>query len=389
MIIDNAQVAMTSASEQVAMKSYKVSMGVETKTIGEWLEELAPEDLGLTQAENPVRLDISADGKRAAEIGRVTTYDPLFEQMEDLRIQLMRAMYKMLTGKDLPIKQWRQPEQRPEDRAWERLSQAYAKSSDWLQKNMSRSQSGDKQNDTQLTGRLVSGRLITGSEKDLLKRKLSLDVTRRTETAYASEKVQFSMSAQVNTADGKSINVQIDLSMSQEFYSRVDTLVARSVKDPLVINFNGTSAALSDTKFNFDIDCDGTEDQISQLAAGSGFLAVDWDDSGTVKDGGQLFGTQNGNGFADLARYDNDGNGWIDENDSIFDKLRIWTWDETGSSKLIGLGEVGIGAICLSYANTQYSLQQQGQTNGYLRSTGFFLRENGTAGTVQHVDMVV
>ena len=30
----------------------------------------------------------------------------------------------------------------------------------------------------------------------------------------------------------------------------------------------------------------------------------------------ELFGTKSGNGFADLAKYDSDGNGWIDEADA-------------------------------------------------------------------------
>ena len=30
---------------------------------------------------------------------------------------------------------------------------------------------------------------------------------------------------------------------------------------------------------------------------------------------GQAFGTKTGNGFSELAEYDSDGNGWIDEND--------------------------------------------------------------------------
>ena len=35
--------------------------------------------------------------------------------------------------------------------------------------------------------------------------------------------------------------------------------------------------------------------------------------------------------FKDLAEYDEDHNGWIDENDSIFSKLKVWTKDENGN----------------------------------------------------------
>ena len=37
----------------------------------------------------------------------------------------------------------------------------------------------------------------------------------------------------------------------------------------------------------------------------------------------KLFGTSSGDGFKDLAEYDEDGNGWIDENDSIFNRLKV------------------------------------------------------------------
>jgi hypothetical protein len=40
-------------------------------------------------------------------------------------------------------------------------------------------------------------------------------------------------------------------------------------KYPLVINLNGSSAELTDSKFEFDIDADGTQDNISFLKSGS------------------------------------------------------------------------------------------------------------------------
>ena len=77
----------------------------------------------------------------------------------------------------------------------------------------------------------------------------------------------------------------------------------------------------------FDIDADGEEESISYLQGGSGYLALDKNGDGVINDGSELFGTKSGDGFADLAEYDADGNGWIDENDPIFDKLLIWAKD--------------------------------------------------------------
>lgn len=45
--------------------------------------------------------------------------------------------------------------------------------------------------------------------------------------------------------------------------------------DPLVFNFEGNTADITDQKFMFDLDCDGKEEEISSLGKGSGFLALD------------------------------------------------------------------------------------------------------------------
>ena len=37
-----------------------------------------------------------------------------------------------------------------------------------------------------------------------------------------------------------------------------------------------------------------------------------------------------------------DGNGWIDENDEVFNHLKIWRKDEDGNDVLAGLGVAGI-----------------------------------------------
>ena len=160
--------------------------------------------------------------------------------------------------------------------------------------------------------------------------------------------------------------------------------------DPLVINLNTNVASVSDQKFFFDIDADGTEDEISMLGADSGYLALDNNEDGIINDGSELFGTESGNGFKDLLAYDEDGNGWIDEADSIFQKLKIWSMDENGNSTLIDLLDAGVGAIYLGYENTEFSLNNaENETNAIIQKTGLFLFEDGTSGTVQQMDLAV
>ena len=160
--------------------------------------------------------------------------------------------------------------------------------------------------------------------------------------------------------------------------------------DPLVINFGAAGASLTQNKFDFDLNFDGTTDRISFAGPGSGFLVYDANGDGVINDGRELFGPSSGNGFAELAAYDCDGNGWIDENDSIYEHLQIWVRDPDGTDRLFALGEKGIGAIYLGNVSADYLLGSPGASpDGQIRRTGFFLRENGSAGTMQHVDIAV
>ena len=162
-----------------------------------------------------------------------------------------------------------------------------------------------------------------------------------------------------------------------------------TLKDPLVINFDGKATELTQTKFSFDIDADGQTDQISFVGSGSGFLALDKNGDGIINNGSELFGTQSGNGFSDLAAYDQDGNNWIDENDSIYNNLRIWSKDAEGNNTLVALGQKGTGAIYLGNISTPFSIKgTENNLQGQVRASGIFINENGTVGTIQQVDLV-
>ena len=112
--------------------------------------------------------------------------------------------------------------------------------------------------------------------------------------------------------------------------------------------------------------------------------------NGRIDDGRELFGPATGNGFAELAAHDEDGNLWIDESDSIYYSLRIWSKDAQGNDQLIALGQRGIGAIYLGHATTPFEVKnEQNQLQAAVRSSGIYLNEDGSAGTVQQLDLVV
>ena len=212
---------------------------------------------------------------------------------------------------------------------------------------------------------------------------------------YAGEEnTDFYSSGTVKTADGRSIDFDIGVEMSRSFrqhsHVKIDYKKAYQL-DPLVINLDDGATELSGQTFLFDLDCDGELDNISMLAGASGFLALDENMDGIINDGSELFGTKTGDGFSELAVFDLDGNGWIDENDPIFNRLRIWTKGADGTDKLVALGVAGVGAIYLGNVDTAFSLNEKKSNKnlGTIRSTGLYLKENGQAGTIQQVDFAV
>ena len=82
---------------------------------------------------------------------------------------------------------------------------------------------------------------------------------------------------------------------------------------------------------------------------------------------------------------------FLQSNDSIFSKLKVWTKDENGNDKLLNLKEADVGAIYLNSAETEFSYKDiVGETNGVLRKTGIYLKEStGAASTVAHVDLAL
>ena len=209
---------------------------------------------------------------------------------------------------------------------------------------------------------------------------------------YESESVSYSAQGLINTADGQQISVDINMNMSRQFvsYESASIEFERPLCDPLVINYAGSAASLTDETYSFDLDFDGAADNINFAGEGSGFLAYDKNGDGKISDGRELFGPQTGSGFSELREYDQDGNGWIDENDDIYSKLSVWSKDKDGNDVLYSLKQVDVGAIYLGDVETQFSMtDSNNNTMGVMRSTSFFLKDSGGAGTISHIDLAI
>lgn len=216
--------------------------------------------------------------------------------------------------------------------------------------------------------------------------------TELTETIREHESTTFSAAGTVRTADGKAIDFTLELGMCRDYSCERTVRQSGSLelRDPLVVNFAGNAAELSGQRFEFDLDADGSAEMIPGLSGGSAWLAFDRNADGCINDGAELFGARSGDGFADLACLDEDGNYWLDEADTAFSSLSLCERDGAGNDTLSSLREKGIGAIYLGSTQTPFALTDaDNEKHGYIRASGVYLREDGGVGSVQQVDLAV
>ncbi len=149
---------------------------------------------------------------------------------------------------------------------------------------------------------------------------------------------------------------------------------------PLVLDLDGDGLeliALEDSVAFFDIDRDGVAERTGWAGPDDGLLAIDANLNGVIDGADELFGygetfsgqqgqapdadrllgpgdldTRYASGFAQLAEYDSNNDGFIDASDAQFSSLRIWRDlngdGETDEGELTSLEEAGVASISLA-----------------------------------------
>ncbi|WP_174874416.1 hypothetical protein [Vogesella oryzae] len=203
------------------------------------------------------------------------------------------------------------------------------------------------------------------------------------------ESLQFSASGNITTSDGRQLSFQLDIQLqrSLELHSNETLNFGAAAKDPLMLTLGSDAGVLSGASVAFDLEGNGTMDALPMVANG-GWLVLDRNGDGKVNDRSELFGPQSGNGFAELAQLDADGNGAIDEGDPLFARLQLWQGRHDGQDQLVSLLDQGIGALLLPNVAADYRYSDaQGNTQAQMRKAGVYLNEDGSAGLVSQLDL--
>jgi hypothetical protein len=271
---------------------------------------------------------------------------------EDSKIRLMRLLLEQLTGRRIPTLAINIPEAGQKAAA-----------------NMNASQLNQQFNSLEIT--LDENVAEVPSELTVLE--------------LVTEKSSFSAQGNIDLADGRSIT--IDLETFQRSAYTLD--VSANFQDPLVFQLAAGPLEFSDRLVNFDLDANGEKESIYFVTGDTSFLAVDHNRNGHIDNGAELFGALTGDGYQELAQYDEDGNDFIDEGDSIYSQLVLFNKNAAGSDHILSLRDAGVGAIYLQRVNTSLGLEKNGEMAGQVRASSIYLKENGGVGTTHQVDLVV
>ncbi|MEM7664100.1 MAG: calcium-binding protein, partial [Pseudomonadota bacterium] len=127
--------------------------------------------------------------------------------------------------------------------------------------------------------------------------------------------------------------------------------------DPLVVDLFGDGIELTRLEGSttyFDLDGDGYAERTGWVSPNDALLAIDRNGDGIINDISELFGDENTSGFADLALFDSDSNGIINDQDAAFSDLLLWRdVDGDGRSapgELMSLDEAGLVSVSLDAA---------------------------------------
>ena len=156
---------------------------------------------------------------------------------------------------------------------------------------------------------------------------------------------------------------------------------------PLVVDIDDDGVeliSLPDSYTKFDLDSDGFSELTGWVDPDDALLAYDKNENGYIDNISELFGNETVDGFTELARLDENGDGTIDIKDPNFDQLLLWQDSNTN-----GVSEVGELTYVLSAGLLSIDLNadvvnkvNKGHRISHVSSTQWI---NGSSRTIEDV----
>lgn len=165
-------------------------------------------------------------------------------------------------------------------------------------------------------------------------------------------------------------------------YMRLKELALQGC-DPIVLDLSGEGLNLTQAGkgAKFDINADGILDNTAWVKGNTAMLVYDKNGNNVIDNGSELFGDQNGakDGFKELAKYDINKDGKIDNKDSIYKYLKLYR-DLNGDGKMSDdefstLKDMGIKSLNLECRDADDDVN-----GNSIVLRGSFEREDGTKG---------
>lgn len=261
------------------------------------------------------------------------------------------------------------------------LAQLSSHTGDWLDKPLVAAFSANDINSARFSAS-VSQQSIWLSASSAQQNEQQRLATEQWEFGYQA--VQASFSGELQLTDGSSISFAFDFSMAVSWarYSYTE----QPLQDPLVVSLTGSPVQLTEQNMLFDLNSNGNKVKLPQLAAQQYYLAADRSQDQQINNGAELFGPQTGQGFAELAKFDDNGNGFIDPGDDIWQYLYLWRPNE----QLLCMNDTKLGAFSISSAATPMPLlDKQQHKTGEIQRSGLAFTADAKPVLVQQIDLVV
>jgi hypothetical protein len=186
--------------------------------------------------------------------------------------------------------------------------------------------------------------------------------------------ISVQISALVVQVRGDNVTIaqsEVEVSVSARHDARTQKKV-----DPLVLDIAGDGVETSGVENGIDFDL-GAARRITRSSFVQGddvVLALDRNGNGVIDDGSELFGVQHGaaNGFEELKKFDDNHDGIVDEQDTVFSRLRA-VRRQSSNFEVVSLAQLEVQGIFTAYRNQSQTLRSGDE----ILQHGAFRRSNG------------